>query len=132
MNAYTAQVKLAEIQDKLITILSTFSKPSNYQDLLIDFADYRDGIYAAVAESFERVTVPILKGTSSSTLDQQKQALNDLQGVIDSIEMMIPGNISEGFASPQSGYTNRVRLSRAALIASLYTTYQAEYSSLYE
>jgi hypothetical protein len=132
MNAYTAQVKLAEIQDKLITILSTFSKPSDYQDLLIDFADYRDGIYAAVAESFERVTVPILKGTSSSTLDQQKQALNDLQGVIDSIEMMIPGNISEGFASPQSGYTNRVRLSRAALIASLYTTYQAEYSSLYE
>lgn len=130
MQVFDLQLKLSSIQEELISILSTFAKPSDYQELLTAYALYRNNIYKAVTSQYSPVTMPILKGGATSTVDEQKQALADLQGVINSIEAMVIGSITES-SSNIITYPNTVRESRGALIAKLYETFSIEYDNLY-
>lgn len=130
MQVFDLQLKLSSIQEELISILSTFAKPSDYQTLLAIYATYRDNIYKSVTNQYTSISVPTLKGSSTSTDAEKKQALVDLQGVINAIESMVIGSVTQ-YNSAETVYPNFLRESRADLIANLYSTFEIEYDNLY-
>jgi hypothetical protein len=130
MQVFDLQLKLSSIQEELVSILSTFAKPSEHQTLLVIYATYRDNIYKSVTNEYSSISVPTLKASSTSTDAEKKQALVDLQRVINAIESMVIGSVTQ-YNSAETVYPNFLRESRADLIANLYSTFQIEYDNLY-
>jgi len=125
MQALAMQTQLVELEKKLSQIIGVFFGPDSYQYVLSDISAYREQVYAAVGEEVD--LNPLSINAIEGTTDEQLAALSELQGVINAIESMVPGNVSNGYASPNSGYPNALRLARIDLISSLYTAYQSEY-----
>lgn len=122
------QTQLVELEKQLAEIIAVFYNADSYQYVLDDISAYREQIYAAVGEEID--LTPITVDAAVGTTAEQKVALNDLQTVINSIEAMVPVNVTNGYASPYSGYPNALRIARIELISSLYTAFIAEYNYL--
>lgn len=128
MQALAMQTQLVELEKQLAGIIAVFFGPDSYQYVLDDISAYREQIYAAVGEEVD--LTPLTIDAAEGTIAEQKVALNELQTVINSIEAMVPVSVTNGYASPYSGYPNALRLARIELISSLYTAFIAEYNYL--